>query len=317
MTGVLLINMGGPENPDQIKSFLYRLFNDRHIISLPQPFRFLLAKLISRIRTSKAKNHYNLIGGGSPIKKWTSVQAEKLEKVLSGKDQPVLVGTAYSYSDPLIGSAVSQLINNGVEKIIAIPLYPQYSGATFASIVYDLEKARRKYSLGGNVIIVEPYYNHDKYINASAELLKTAVEHTIDLSSACVIFTAHSLPQKLVDRGDPYPNQIKETISLILEKVPVENYLISFQSKIGPVKWMQPSTVDTILKAARDGYQSVIVVPIGFVCDHIETLYELDIELADIAKTAGIKQFVRGPVLNDHPAFIDMLATLVEGAIDA
>jgi ferrochelatase len=166
--------------------------------------------------------------------------------------------------------------------------------------------------LYGTLITMPPFYEHRGYIDSSVKLLKKGMENIDTSQPYHVIFTAHALPQKLIENGDPYGMQVSQTVYLILRRFPLENYTISFQSKIGPVKWMQPSTIGAVQEVARQGIKQVLVMPIGFVCDHIETLYELDIELAGIARKAGLETFVRADVFNDDEDFIEFMASYIE-----
>ncbi len=309
---VVLINMGGPESLTEVRGFIRDLFLDPQIISAPGFIRKILAWLISTMRAPKVKKHYKLIGGGSPLKKWTALQGKKTAIKLAGKYPNLIFKEAYSYSSPTIAEIFAELAELELEKIIALPLYPQFSQATLGSIYDDLAAANLKHNFGKKLFTLPPFYEHEGYIKTCAYFLKQAMEKTDDTIPYHVVFSAHALPQSLIDKGDPYGRQIDKTIELVLERVPIENYTISYQSKIGPVKWMQPSTVDTLEKLGSEGVRQVVVVPIGFVCDHIETLYELDIELAEIAVKAGIKSFIRAEAFNDAGMFIGFLAEYVE-----
>ncbi|UCD16783.1 MAG: ferrochelatase, partial [Candidatus Zixiibacteriota bacterium] len=296
----LLINMGGPENPDEVRPFIRSLFSDPCIMQVPGPIRAALAIMLSRLRASNVRRHYQAIGGKSPLKALTSSQAKKVADKLAAKYPNLSVQAAYSYSHPRIIEAVAQLSRRKYDRIIAVPMYPHYSRATRGSVYRELDIAVRKYGIGETVRTVAPFYEHPLYIEATVDLLQRALSD-IDLNRPFrVIFTAHSLPQSYIDGGDPYREQIERTIAVVTEKFPLENHVTSYQSKVGPVKWMQPSTTDTIRETAKMGLRQVVVMPIGFVCDHLETLYELDMELAEIARDAGITNFVRGQVFNDH-----------------
>ena len=240
------------------------------------------------------------------------MQGGKTSAKLAGKYPHLIFKEAYSYCSPTIAETLAELAEMELDKIIALPLYPQYSEATLGSIYHDLAAANRKHDFGKKLFTLPPFYEHEGYIKASANLLKNTLEKAEKAQPYHVVFTAHALPQALIDKGDPYGRQIERTIELILEQVPIENYTLAYQSKIGPVKWMQPSTVDTIKNLGLDGIKQVVVVPVGFVCDHIETLYELDIELMGIAAEAGIESFIRGGVFNDAEIFIDFLAGYIE-----
>lgn len=313
-TGVILMAMGGPENPAEVGPFLASLFNDRHIIGIPQPLRWPFSRIMAAARKKEAARHYDRIGGGSPLKKWTSSQAEHLAARLNETGDSFRVTAGYSYSSPSIDEGLAKLIADGCTDVIGLPLYPQDSLATFGSVRDDFERAGKKHRRLKRLSLVRPYYDHPLYIKASAQLLRETLELSGERHKRRVLFTAHSLPQKLVDRGDPYRDQIEKTVSLILHEVPLDDYMISFQSRVGPVKWLEPSTIAATRRAAADGIETLVVMPIGFTCDHIETLYELDIELAEIAGNAGVKRFIRVACFNDQPLFIDLLSSLVQEA---
>jgi ferrochelatase len=311
-TAIVLINMGGPESPGEVRGFIRNLFLDPHIIGGSRFVRKILAWMISTIRAPKAKKHYKLIGGRSPLKKWTAVQGKKTAARLADIYPNLIFKEAYSYSNPTIAETFEELAELELDRIIALPLYPQFSQATLGSIYHDLAAANTRHKFGKRLFTLPPFYEHAGYIKACVYFLKQALEKKDSAVPHHVVFTAHALPQSLIDKGDPYGHQIERTVAMILEQVPVENYIISYQSKIGPVKWMQPATVDAIKKLGSEGVRQVVVVPIGFVCDHIETLYELDIELAAIAVKAGIESFIRADAFNDAEMFIDFLAAYIE-----
>ena len=311
----LIINMGGPAELREVSRFMYNLFNDPHIMGAPQPFRSLFARIITALRIRNIKKHYALINGGSPLRKWTTRQAALVFARLQGKFPGLIVKEAYSYSPPSIMAAISELVQSGVDTIAALPLYPHYATATLGSIYSDLEEAREKFDLGNRLRITRPFSDDPGYISLSAEFLKEALAR-VDVSKPYhVIFSAHALPQSFIDKGDPYRQQVERTVELICKQVLLEGYSLAFQSKIGPVTWMRPSTLETVREIGHRGIRQVIIMPIGFVCDHIETLYELDIELSGYAKEAGIEKFIRAAVPNDHGAFIEMLASHIEEAM--
>ena len=314
-TAALLINMGGPENLSEVRGFIRRLFSDPHIIRMPQPMRGILSAIMAYTRAPKVRKHYQLIGGSSPLKKWTSRQAELVSDRLSVEAEAMPVAVAYSYSQPSVLQAMEALTQDGIENIIAVPLYPHFSDATLGSIYADIDFAGRRLRIMDRIKTIRPFYDDPRYIRSSADMLNLALPKVDRARKFRVIFSAHALPQSFIDKGDPYRQQVEKTVSLICEQVPLNDWVLSFQSKIGPVKWMQPSTIETVKQAAEDGITQIVIMSIGFVCDHVETLYELDIELAAIAREAGIKTSIRAGVFNDYPPFANMLASLIREAI--
>ncbi len=312
---VLMANMGGPENAAEVRPFIKSLFNDPCIMQIPGPVRRLVSTMLATFRAPNVRRHYEHIGGKSPLKTLTDIQAEKTRQSLIGQFPNLAIRPAYSYSSPRIGDAVERAISDGFERIIVLPMYPQYSRATRGSIYHDLEKAVKHAKADSKIETIEPYYDHPLYIKATADLLNRALEKVDRDQPFRTVFTAHALPQSYIDNGDPYREQVEKTIALVLEQVSLENHTTSFQSKVGPVKWMQPSTIDTIRETAEVGFNQVLVIPIGFVCDHLETLYELDIELAEIAHGAGIETFIRGEVFNDHEIFIELMVDCIAKAL--
>ncbi len=308
---VVLINMGGPSDLSRVRRFLFRLFNDRHIIDIPQPWRGLLAFIISTARTGKASEHYRIIGGGSPLIRWTGLQAAKLKEHLTARNIHAGVVTAFSYSPPLIGKTMAELAPGNYDLIVGLPLYPQYSRATFGSVEEALRREAKRHGWEQKLKIVAPFYNHGLYIKLSAASARKAIMRIDGEKPYRVIFTAHSLPQKLIDAGDPYQQQVEETVRLTAEAAGIGEYILSYQSRVGPVKWLRPSTIEVIRKTASSGVKQVVVVPVGFVCDHIETLYELDMELAQLAREGGVENFIRAEVPNDHDDFVELLSDLV------
>ena len=313
---VLFINMGGPRNPDEVGRFMYNLFNDVHIVDVSQPLRSLIARMISLARVGKVKKSYKQIGGQSPIFKWTQTQAKKTVSKLRVKYPNIVWADGYSYARPFIGEAICELLKDNPEQIVVVPLYPYYSLATLGSMYSDIERARLRYGLSDTLKIVPPFYEHPLYLKASVELLQKALGRIDKDKPYRVIFSAHSLPASFVlKKGDPYRQQVERTIAHIQRRLDLPDAMLSFQSKIGPVKWMGPATIDTVETTGQEGIKQIVVMPIGFVCDHIETLHELDIELAHIAKQAGIETFVRARVFNVSELFIEMLADCVDEAL--
>jgi ferrochelatase len=305
MTGVLLLNLGGPDSQEAVKPFLYNLFSDREIIKLgPWPaLQKPFAWLISSLRADTTRRAYALIGGSSPILRITQAQARALEKELAPHGSfRVYVGMKYWH--PFIEDAVAQAQADGVRELVALSLYPQYSAATTGASENTLKEIMRRYPIRYGCVL--PWYDHPLYIEALADTISEALK---EAPGAEVLFSAHSLPAKLIAGGDPYADQIIETIKAVGAKLDIRWHL-GYQSRSGPVRWLEPSTDDVIRRLAAEGVKDVVVVPISFVSDHIETLYEIDILYKEEAARLGLRLH-RASSLNEHPLFIGALKDLV------
>lgn len=312
MIGVILLNLGGPDSPEAVKPFLSNLFSDREIIKLgPKPLQKYIAALIVRMRAPKTIAAYAQIGGGSPILPLSQAQADALGAALnSASNAPgfsVAVGMRYWH--PYIQDAVDALHQKGARRFIALSLYPQYSIATSGSSVRQFLVAMDRCS-ECSYLTIGSWHRHPLYIKALAENMRTALQEFHE--PPMVLFSAHSLPQSFIKRGDPYLKQIEETIAALAAELPM-TWRLSFQSRSGPVKWLEPSTQAMLKQCADDGIRDLLIVPISFVSDHIETLYEIDIEYQEIAQKLGIRMR-RMPSLNTSPAFIAALADIVLSA---
>jgi len=325
--GVILLNLGGPDSLHAIKPFLYNLFSDRQIIQLgPSFLQKPLAWLISTIRSKKTEKMYAMIGGKSPILNITIAQAKALEEILNtppptppprgGRERVGVTGAKFKvyvamrYWRPLIEEVIPEIYKDGIRKLIALSLYPHYSLATSGSSLSKFKKVASRYPI--ETFCIPSWFNHPLYIEALVDVIKKGLEsfksEIQNLKSEIdvhVLFSAHSLPMKIIDKGDPYVNQIKGTIEEITRRIPIKWHL-SYQSKSGPVKWLEPSTDEKLNELAGEGVKDILVVPISFVSDHIETLYEIDILYKNIAEKLGIK-VKRAPSLNTHPHFIEAL----------
>jgi ferrochelatase len=315
--GVVLLNLGGPDSLDAVEPFLFNLFSDPDIIDFPGSFLFRkrLAKLISTRRAPRIQEQYKRIGGKSPLKEHTLRQAELLEKLLNEKI-PAKVYTAMRYWHPSTAEALNEIENDGITKVVLLPLYPQYSKATTASSVSEWENQLR---MRGNkpdleTGLIESYYDFSPYIRAFVERINEGLQRfpAEIRDSVHILFSAHGTPMKLVRQGDPYSDHIKRTVAAIVDSGAFPNQSsLCYQSKVGPMKWLTPSTPETILKLAAEGVKNMLVVPVAFASDHLETLYEVGIEFAHIAKNAGVERFEVTTGLNDSPLFISALAQLV------
>jgi ferrochelatase len=312
---ILLLNLGGPETLADVKPFLYRLFEDPEVIRIPfAPLRKLVAWAISTSREKKSQAMYATIGGGSPIRRLTDQQAAALETALSRLGHRVSVRTAFNCSAPLVEDVVKAAAAEGATAFLAFPLYPQYSMTTTKGALERAHAAVKRFAPGATYAEIRAWPTQPSFIDAHVDLINQQLASfpEAERSQTQLVFSAHSIPENLVSKlGDPYKQHMEQTVAAVLAKLGWTGpWTLSWQSKLGPVKWLEPSTEDTILKLGRDGVKNVLVVPIAFVTDHIETLYELDQELAEEAHDTGITNFRRTPGLNDHPAFIRALTEL-------
>jgi ferrochelatase len=341
-TGVILLNLGGPDSLQAVRPFLFNLFSDRQIIKLGAPFlQKPLAWLISTIRSRKTERMYSLIGGKSPIVDISKAQAMALEEALN-KQQKVVghqsppshppldrradqggvvsfkVYIGMSYWHPFIEDVIPQIHKDGIGKLVGLSLYPQYSVTTSGSSFAKFREITARYDM--ETRCVESWHNHPLYIEAMVDLIREGLEyfsssvlHSSSVRDVHVLFSAHSLPQEIIDRGDPYVDHTTETIREITKQLPLTWHL-SYQSKSGPVKWLEPSTDAKLEELGKTGVKNILVVPISFVSDHIETLYEIDVLYAQKAQRLGIN-LRRSPSLNTHPKFIEALRDLVEKSL--
>ncbi len=300
---VVLLNLGGPDSLDSVEPFLFNLFRDEAIINLPNPFRWLVAKLISRKRTPIAKEIYSKIGGKSPILEFTRNQAEELERILP--DSKVFI--AMRYWHPFSFEVISEIEKYDPDEILLLPLYPQFSTTTTGSSIRDFEENLQKSKLKNvKMKAIGCYFFDEKFIEAHVKLIRGSLEGQEE--KLMILFSAHGLPEKIIKKGDPYQWQIEETVAKIMKNFEEENleYKISYQSRVGPLKWIGPNTEDEIILAGKQR-KSLLVVPISFVSEHSETLVELDLEYAELAKESGVKSFSRVPVLACEEMFMESL----------
>ncbi len=309
--GVVLLNMGGPETLDDVRPFLFNLFSDREIIKLGPPFmQKTLAWYISKKRAPKSRALYSQIGGSSPLTRITQEQARALEQSLLS-DGKYCVVTAMRYWLPTAEMAVKQLEEQGVDRIIAIPLYPHFSRATSGSSLTDFKRSLSTSKLSSTIKQVDEVASwpaQEQYIDCLVDNIREGISR-FNGQRVQLLFSAHSLPVSFINEGDPYVDHIKQTISRIESITNIESKL-SYQSRSGPVEWLAPSTSDTIKQIAAEGCLNLLVVPISFVSDHVETLYEIDIMFKEEAKKLGMRlEMTKG--LNTQPKFIECLRNLV------
>lgn len=307
---VVLFNLGGPDTPDAVRPFLFNLFRDPAIICVPNPLRWFLAQLISRRRAPYAKEIYAHMGGGSPILPLTEQQAEALKQALAGEwDVEVFVSMRYWH--PMAWQTASAIRNFKPEHVIALPLYPQYSTTTTASSFREWRRWTKRVGVKAPTTFLCCYPTEKNFIKSYAELAIPHYEQAKAHGRPRILFSAHGLPEKVVKDGDPYQWQVEQTVARILEVMGSDSldYSICYQSRVGPLKWIGPSTDEEIIRAGKDGVP-LVVVPVSFVSEHSETLVELDIEYARLAKESGVPYYARVPALGTHPDFIAALAKI-------
>jgi ferrochelatase len=312
--GVVLFQLGGPDTLEAVEPFLYNLFCDPDIINFPGSFlaRKPLAKLISTTRSKTVGKHYAEIGGGSPIRRLTGDQAVALEAALQ-PHIPAHVVVAMRYWHPNTQEAIAALESEQFDELVLLPLYPQYSLATTSS---SLKEWNKLYKPKVPVRLIDHFYDHPDYVAGIVERIDSVLSSIPDPGSVVLVFSAHGLPLSLVEKGDPYPKHIEATVQLVRQLGAWSNpHVLCYQSKVGPQKWLQPSLTGTIENLARDGVRRVLIVPISFLTEHIETLHEINIEAREQAEGLGIHDFYMMPALNDSPLLIRGLADLVLRAV--
>ena len=314
---IVLFNLGGPDSLTAVQPFLFNLFNDRSIINIPNPFRWLLAKLISYKRAPIAKEIYANIGGFSPLLTQTKNQAQALEKLFDG-DKKVKTFIAMRYWHPMSNETVEAVRKFGPDRIILLPLYPQFSTTTTGSSLTEWQSTAQKAGLDVPTFAICCYPQEPGFIESIVETTKIAIKKASCNGKPRILFSAHGLPQKIVDRGDPYPNQIAMTAQEVVKKlkIPELDWSICYQSKVGPLKWIGPSTDEEIVRAGRDNVP-IVIVPIAFVSEHSETLVELDIEYRELASLEGVPAYHRVDTVYVRPEFIKGLKTLIEQTLTA
>ena len=320
-TAIILFNLGGPDTLSAVKPFLFNLFNDPAILRMPKIPRYLLAKLISNLRTRKARGIYQRMGGRSPILPNTIAQATALETTLNNQGLHAKTFVCMRYWHPMSAEVVQAVHDFSPDRIILLPLYPQFSTTTTESSFTDWNEAWRKAGLPiipTDSVGCFPVNTH--MINAFAELSLPAINQAATHGRPMILFSAHGLPQSVVDDGDPYQYQVEQTAlhlktQLIMRLGDTFDSIVCYQSKVGPKKWIDPAT-DKIIEEAAKQKRPIVVVPIAFVSDHSETLVELDQDYRDLAKQNGAPYYGRVPSLACHPLFIETLAANVHGAIN-
>ncbi len=329
--GILLLQMGGPNSMDDIEPFLFNLFRDKYIIQLPsfmQPFQQGFARIISRSRAPKVAAQYAEMGGKSPIGFETEAQAKALEKYLNKtKDLKLAAGKpdfkvfyAMRYSTPFLKDTFKAIEREGLDDLTVIPLYPHYSIATSGSSIIECKELFDETDFAKKVKInyVEGFHDNEYFLRLIHERIKTrlddfASEGLKDPNKIWILFSAHGLPQKYVTNGDPYEEQVKDSVRKIMGRFPMYKHSISYQSRVGPVKWLPPATDDEIKRLAKEmNVKNLLVVPISFVGDHIETIQEIGVEYKELAHEKGIENFKITRLPKANSLLIKTLASISE-----
>jgi len=311
---VVLFQLGGPDRPEAVGPFLYNLFCDPEIINFmgASLARRPLAKWIASRRSEIVREHYKAIGGASPIAELTNGQARALAEALR-PDIDAQIVVAMRYWHPFTEEAIAQLGRTSFEKLILLPLYPHYSFATTGSSLKEWQRLYR--GNGVPMRVINDFHDHPLYIEALVERINEALSALAVPEEVHLIFSAHGLPLSLIEKGDPYAKQIEETVRLLRAAGRWSNpFTLCYQSRVGRQKWLEPSLTATVEDLAGAGVRRMLVIPVSFVTEHIETLHEIDIEAREQAESRGVTEFRMMPALNDAPKFIAALADLVRAA---
>ncbi len=315
-TAVVLLNLGGPDSIDAIEPFLFNLFSDPDIFKIPIGQK-LFAKIISSRRAPKVAKEYELIGGSSPINKWTELQRKMLEEKLRDYDSGISVFTAMRYWNPITKDVAENIKNQNFDRIILLPLYPHYSISTTGSSFNEWDRC---FSPGTEKVLrVKEYFSNTSYIKALNERIdQTLLKFNEKIREEVqLVFSAHGTPISLVKNGDPYSHQIKETVEHVMK---LRNYShkhhLCYQSKVGPVKWLTPATDTMIREISLKGEKHLLIIPISFVSDHVETLFELDIEYRHVADEVNIENYIVMEGLNDSDLFVNALFEETKKALE-
>lgn len=316
-TGIVMMNLGGPADLSQVEPFLLELFADREII--PLPFQKQLGSFIAKRRVKEVQGNYSQIGGGSPILPWTETQGAgmcaRLDE-LSPETAPHKFYVAFRYINPRSEDALLAMQRDGVKRAIAFTQYPHYSFATTGSSLNELWRASKRLGLEEEFrwSIIDRWPTHPKFIDALEHRVRLGLKQfsEADRDDVLILFSAHSLPLSILDLGDPYPFEIGATVHEVMNRLNYGyEYLVSYQSEVGPVRWIGPSTEKVVAELGDMGRKNVLIVGVAFTSDHIETLQELDIEYRELGEKHGITNYRLAPEFNDMPIFMDALAEIV------
>ena len=316
-TGIVMMNLGGPKNLDEVQPFLLKLFEDREIIQLP--VQKYLGPFIANRRTKSVQQNYADIGGGSPILKWTNEQGQGMVARLdemSPESAPHKFYVAFRYVHPFSEDALQAMKDDGVKRAVAFTQYPQFSCSTTGSSLNELWRAARRIGLQNEFdwSVIDRWPTHPRFIEAMTETVKQGLEQfdEADRDDVLVLFSAHSLPLDVINRGDAYPAEIGASVHEVMKRLDYSHeYILAYQSDVGPVPWLGPGTEKVLKNLGAKKRKNVLVVGVAFTSDHIETLHELDIEYGELAHEVGIENYKRAPALNGMSVFQDALAEIV------
>ena len=316
-TAVVLFNLGGPDSLEAVEPFLRNLFSDPAIIGLPAFLRSPVANLAAKRRAPIAREIYAKLGGASPINAETEKQAKALEAELASRGRNIRIFVAMRCWRPLIAQAITEVRSWSPEKIVLVPLYPQYSTTTTASSFAEWDRLARTNGLSERTIRVCCYPRAEGFIAAMTELIHDVLTRRRPAVDYRLLFSAHGLPERTIAAGDPYRWQVEQTAQALVQRLGIKapDWRLTFQSRVGPLTWIGPATDQEIRIAGREA-KGVIVAPIAFVSEHSETLVELDMEYASLARQSGVPDYLRVPTVSAHPRFISALADLVEQALE-
>lgn len=320
---VLLLNFGGPEKLGQVRKFLFALFNQRQIIAMPQPFRWLVALLISIMRSKEAARIYQQIGGKSPQNHYTRWQTAALTEALNkreGGDNKLILAHANLTTAPDITATLQTLKDQDISQITVLSLFPQFSLTTTGACWEQVSRGLKKLKWNPELTKIDHWWDHIAYqqllLTTIREKIKLAADETSSPLQTHILFSAHSLPLSVIQRGDPYPQQIEQLYLVTKRHLEAEftdqfTYSLAYQSRVGPMKWLEPYLGDEIKRCAAQGIQRLILVPLSFISDHIETLYELDITYKQLALKSGIAKYTRVRTFNDDPQFTQVIQSIL------
>lgn len=315
-TALVLLNMGGPDSLESVEPFLRNLFSDRDLIRLPggrwlqRPF----ARLVSRLRSNRAREAYRAIGGASPLRDWTERQASAIAGELGPNWQAEVV---MRYWSPRADEVTQRLGRSEVRRAMVLSLYPHFTAATGGSSIKDFCLAAVRHCPRLDYRLIPEWHAWPPFLDVLADSVREGLRRfsADERARVPVLFSAHALPQRLIDRGDPYLDQVKATVRGVLQRLPECESRLAFQSRSGPVRWTGPSVRATLDELAAAGHRAVLMVPISFVCDHIETLHEIDHDYRAYALQRGLRRFERTAAFNDRPGFIRAMAALVASQV--